>query len=56
MNESTKGSLKESLRWFFNVDFKDWTNYAAMIFAGLLLYWGIRTIIGTVTAAATVTP
>ncbi|MBI5398056.1 hypothetical protein HZB03_01210 [Candidatus Woesearchaeota archaeon] len=44
MNDSTR----DLLRWFFRVDFSDWTNYAAMILTGFLLYWGVRTIISTV--------
>jgi hypothetical protein len=42
---------KETLRWFFSVDMKDWTNYLAIIVAAFLFYWGIKTIIGTVTGA-----
>lgn len=52
MNESTK----ELLRWFFKVDLKDWTNYMAIVVAGLLFYWGIKTIIGTITASAALAP
>ncbi len=42
-------AVSDFLRWFFHVDFKDWTNYAALLLAGFLFWWGIKTIIQTMT-------
>ncbi len=33
---------KSFLKWFFTVDMRDWTNYAALLLAALLFYFGIR--------------
>jgi len=33
-----KGSFSEKLKWFFTVDFHDWTNYLAILFI-ILLAW-----------------
>jgi hypothetical protein len=41
----------EFLKWYFNVDLRDWTNYIALIIAILLLWWGIKSIIASFSVA-----
>lgn len=36
--------FRNFIRWFFTVDFKDWTNYVAIVLAGFLFWWGIKNI------------
>lgn len=43
---------KDFFRWYFHIDFKDITNYIALVLAILLLWWGIKTIIAVITAGA----
>jgi hypothetical protein len=45
--------LSEFVRWFFHIDFSDWTNYIALLIAIFLLWWGIKTIVMTLTLAPT---
>jgi hypothetical protein len=40
-------SVKEFLKWYLHIDWKDITNYIALIIAILLLWWGIKSIISS---------
>lgn len=42
--------VKEFLNWYLHVDWKDMTNYIALVIAALLLWWGIKTIIASFSA------
>gem|GEM_PF-6758864 len=42
-----KRKLQDFLKWYFNIDLKDITNYIALILAILLFWWGIKTIIAS---------
>ncbi|NQU79812.1 hypothetical protein HQ545_08655 [Candidatus Woesearchaeota archaeon] len=37
--------ISEFLKWYIQIDFKDVTNYIAIIMAILLLWWGIKSMI-----------
>jgi hypothetical protein len=52
MDENTR----DMLRWFFRIDLKDWSNYIAIVVAGFLLWWGLKTIFGTITGAVAGSP
>ncbi|MBU2561596.1 MAG: hypothetical protein KKD17_04815 [Nanoarchaeota archaeon] len=39
-------------KWYLHIDWKDITNYIALIFAILLFWWGIKTIIASLSYAA----
>lgn len=45
-SEEKKGGEKlgDFLKWYFRIDFKDITNYIALVMAILLLWWGIKNI------------
>ncbi|MBW2997446.1 hypothetical protein KY349_03865 [Candidatus Woesearchaeota archaeon] len=43
--------VKEFLKWYLHVDWKDITNYIALIIAALLLWWGIKTMIASFSLA-----
>jgi hypothetical protein len=44
-----KSKFGDFLKWYFTVDFKDWTNYVALAIAGFLFWWGIKTIMSSMT-------
>jgi hypothetical protein len=46
--------MTEFVRWFFHVDFSDWTNYIALLVAIGLLWFGITTILQTLTLSVPV--
>lgn len=48
-----KRKTKEFLKWFFRVDWSDMSNYFALALAALLLWWGLKTIIGAMFAPLT---
>jgi hypothetical protein len=39
--------IGEFLKWYLNIDWKDITNYIALTVAVLLLWWGLKTIIAS---------
>lgn len=39
------GKIRDFLVWYLHIDFKDITNYIALVMAILLFWWGIKTII-----------
>jgi hypothetical protein len=41
------GKVRDFLKWYLNVDLRDWTNYIALTVAILLLWWGIKSIIAS---------
>jgi len=41
--------IGEFLKWYLHIDWKDITNYVALTGAALLLWWGIKTIIASMT-------
>jgi hypothetical protein len=43
------GKISEFFKWYLQIDWKDITNYIALIIAILLLWWGIKTIIASFT-------
>lgn len=43
-----KQSRKDFLKWFFHVDWGDLTNYIALALSAVLLWWGIKTIVGSI--------
>lgn len=43
--EAPKKNMKEFMKWYFHVDFKDITNYIAFLLAVFLFWWGISSIL-----------
>lgn len=39
-----KQRIRDFLKWYFHIDFKDITNYIALAIAIFLLWWGIKSI------------
>ncbi len=44
--------LQDFFKWYFHIDLKDMGNYIALVLAGLLLWWGIKTIISIMSMPA----
>jgi hypothetical protein len=45
--EHEKRKLQDFLKWYLHIDLKDITNYIALAMAIFLLWWGIKTIINS---------
>lgn len=47
-NQAKMSELNEFLKWYFRVDLKDASNYIALLIAAVLLWWGLKTMLATV--------
>jgi hypothetical protein len=50
--EAKKPKLQDFFKWYLHIDFKDLTNYIAFVMAVFLLWWGIKTIMHSLSIAA----